>query len=486
MKILISWMAYTHDFKTKDSGGFEINNDGPTFNFHKHFYNHDMHIILSGAKGDDSKSEFLINSLKREFTDRTNDIELIYLGIDDPIDVNVIKTKVEKLLISLKADEIDIFFSPGTSAMQLAWYICHTGLTLNTRLLQVRDGKFTRTKKPELLEIHTEKSIVPITAIIREEKLDTKKNSSDYLITKSLIPIYDRANKIAQADRVTTLITGDSGTGKEHLANYIHKQSIRKEKPFIAINCAAFTDQLLESRLFGYKKGSFTGADKDQQGLFQEVNGGTIFLDEIGDISPYMQQSLLRVFQEQEVLQLGSNKMTKIDVRIITATNKSLPELCKQEKFRWDLYYRLTVTELSLPSLLNRTLDEKQALINHFIKSKKLWFKRHKTITLSKEVIQVLTNYTFPGNIRELENLIEQLYVFNEGLVNVDDLPLRLIKLTEDHTLDWKSVEKQHIAKVLILTKGNKNRALKLLGYNSINTLSKKIKDYNIAIQHIS
>ena len=145
---------------------------------------------------------------------------------------------------------------------------------------------------------------------------------------------------MAQTDDVTVLILGESGTGKENLAKYIHKNSIRKEKPYITVNCSAFNDQLLESRLFGYKKGAFTGADKDTIGLFEMADEGTIFLDEIGYISPYMQQSLLRVLQEKEIMPL-CGKPKKVDVRIIAATNQNLVKLCEEKHFRWDLYYRL-------------------------------------------------------------------------------------------------------------------------------------------------
>jgi transcriptional regulator of acetoin/glycerol metabolism len=486
MKILVSWEAYMHDYLTKpDENGNRVNLDGPTFNFHRYYYEHDRHVILSGSNDMDSKTEFLASKLRSEFLDRSKSIEVVYMSIDDPIDINAIKTKVEAFLIGYhKEDTIDIFFSPGTSAMQISWYLCHTTLGLNTRLFQLRDKRFSQKhnfEKPELLEIKTGKSSAPYTALIREEHLLNGKE--DYLITDSIKPVYEKAFKIAQTDSITTLISGESGTGKEHLAKYIHEMSIRKSKPFIPINCSAFTDQLLESRLFGYKKGSFTGAENDHVGLLQESNYGTIFLDEIGDISPYMQQVLLRVLQEKKIMRIGDNKEVKIDVRIIAATNKNLAELCRQEKFRWDLYYRLTVTELALPSLKERTVNERSQLVDYFLKSKKKLFKRTKMLIFPKLTREAIIRYSFPGNVRELENLIEQLYVFHDETVLVEDLPNCIHTITGNGLLDWKSVEKEHILKILKMTVGKKALANKILGYKSINTLKSKLIEYGIEMK---
>jgi transcriptional regulator with PAS, ATPase and Fis domain len=206
------------------------------------------------------------------------------------------------------------------------------------------------------------------------------------------------------------LILGASGTGKENLSRYIHKNSARQDKPYIAINCSAFSDGLLESRLFGYKKGAFTGADKDTSGLFEQAHEGIIFLDEIGDISPYMQQSLLRVLQEKEIMPLGG-KAKKVDVRVIAATNQNLPKLCEEGKFRWDLYYRLSVVELDLPTLLERGKTDLKQLMEHFLSTKKKELHRPKKLVLDKEAQEILLNYTYPGNVRELENVVQRAVV---------------------------------------------------------------------------
>jgi transcriptional regulator with PAS, ATPase and Fis domain len=480
MKTLISWVATMHDFTRNPTNQIiGINESGPTFNFHKDFFDHDRHVILSSEKGDNPNPyiERLRTALGEKYPTRT--IETRYLDVSDVIDIPQIKSKVEGLLIrEYKDNEINIFFSPGTSAMQISWYLIHESGLLNTKLFQVRPKNYSKTGKAELLDMQVVKSTIPGGSIIKEESVVYHKE--DYLITHTLKPIYWRAEMIAKADQVTTLIFGESGSGKEHLANYIHKNSARNQNPFIAINCSAFTDELLESRLFGHIKGSFTGAVADHKGLLEEAQGGTVFLDEIGDISPYMQQLLLRVIQEKKILRIGDTKEKKINVRIIAATNRDLSVRCAEGNFRWDLFYRLAVTELTLPPLRDRGMEEKKELIDFFIESKRKIFKRSKKLRLGKDVENYILNYPFPGNVREVENLIENLYVFNNDLVLLETLPVRLLNPTDELRLDLKTVEKLHIIKVLKMAK-NKQHAAKLLGC-VINTLEKKIKDYEIDI----
>ncbi len=399
------------------------------------------------------------------------------MNISDVIDLFEVKAKVERLLLELKDDEIDIFFSPGTSTMQIAWYICHTSLSLKSKLFQTRPPRFTKSKVPELLEISIEPSILPYTATIIES--NSANINDDYLISNSIKPVYDKAVKIAQADGVTLLISGETGTGKEHLANFVHEHSPRKQKPFIVVNCSSMQDQLLESRLFGYKKGAFTGAEKDQKGLFEEADGGTIFLDEIGDITAFTQQSLLRVLQQKEIQPIGGISK-KVDVRIICATHRNLALLCEKEAFRWDLYYRLTVTELHLPALRERTQSELSELINHFLAVKRTKFKRKARLTMEKPALEFLLQYRYPGNIRELENLIESMYVYNDDSISINSLPSRIHDSHDNLMFNWKHVEKNNIESALRFTGWNKSAALKLLKYKSINTLISKIKEYEI------
>lgn len=367
MKTLVSWHAYNNDF----SQG-KVIEDGPTVGFHDHFYKHDRHIILSTAhsEGDDLRALHLRTFLIKRFPNRV--IEIHYMDIKDIINQSEIRSKIDPFLVALGEDEIDIFVSPGTPAMQIAWHLSHISLNLRTTLYQTRAALHTQKKdKPELIKIILERSSLPVTAIYTQENVKrTSAADEDYFITPTIQKIYDNALKVAQTDQVTVMILGASGTGKENLAKYIHSNSVRSEKPYVPINCSAFSDSLLESRLFGYKKGAFTGAEKDTAGLFELANEGTIFLDEIGDISPYMQQALLRVLQEKEIMPLGG-KAKKVNVRVIAATNQHLVKLCEEGKFRWDLYYRLSVVELDIPTLIQRGKADLKQMIEHFITQKK-------------------------------------------------------------------------------------------------------------------
>jgi len=476
-RILISWVALNQDFKD----GQVNTENSPNYQFHKHFYNHAKHIILSSFKQEDIRLALLTNRIKRDFP--THEAEGIGMDIKNVIDLKEIKTKVENLLLTMADKEIDIFFSPGTSIMQVSWYVCHTSLKLNTRLIQTVSEKVSRSGKPEMMFIETEQSPMPYTAILKQnlgERQDAPYEfTGDYLITDSIKPVYDKAYKIAQTDKVTTLILGESGTGKEHLARFIHHNSARNNEAFLGINCSAFTDTILESRLFGHKKGAFTGAVTDSKGIFEQAESGTIFLDEIGDISPYMQQSLLRVLQEKEFNPVGG-KPIKTNVRVIAATNKDLTALCKENKFRWDLYYRLAVAELELPTLFARGRKELEKMINYFAVKKQKELRKEQKLSFSPEAMKLLLAYTFPGNVRELENLIETLYVFSTGTIQPGDIPARFHSNTEGASLLWRDAEKNHIIKVLNICRGNQRRTWLALGYGSLNTLKKKIREYEI------
>lgn len=478
MKILISWYARNNDFIKG-----EINPEGPTLQFHQYFYEgYERHILLSSQSFDDNDSflDKLCRAIQSEYNDRI--IEKRFVGISDVIDLQEVKTKVEAILLENKAYEIDIFFSPGTSVMQLSWFICHQSLGLNTRLLQTREGKFSGKKEPDLLELKIEQSSVPMSVTISQQNQEQTNKPTDYLISPSIESTYKKAELIAQTDTVRCLIRGASGTGKEHLANYIHKTSARAAKPYLTVNCSAIGDSLLESRLFGYVKGAFTDAKEDKKGILEEANGGTVFLDEIGDISPYMQQALLRVLQSGEIMPLGSTKTKKVDVRIISATHKPLEQLCEEGTFRWDLYYRLAVVELALPTLQERGAEEKKAMIDFFLKRVKKDLNKKQLLKLSKEAYEILLAYPFAGNIRELENVITGLYVFCENEVQIHDLPQRFLQASSKQTLsfNWQENEKDLITRALSFYKGNQNKTLKALGYGSINTLKSKMKEYGI------
>ncbi len=474
-KILISWIAHNHDFLEDRK---TVNTNGPSYSFHQYFWDdYDRHIILyANEKGENS----IIQLMKVIQNDFRHTIEPLCLYVEDVINIGEIYPKIIRVLSNYKDDEIDIFFSPGTSAMQMSWYILHTSLKFKTRLLQTRAAQYTKSgTNPELIEIkiddHPE---IFSTAIWEKSMSGEKRKETDYLITKSLQTVYKKAERIAFTDQVTTVIYGDSGTGKEHLAKFIHQNSSRKSKAFISINCSALRDELLESRLFGHKKGSFTGADKNHIGYFEEANGGTIFLDEVGDISPQLQQSLLRILQEGEIQPIGG-KTKKIDVRIIVATHRNLYQLCKNEMFRWDLYYRLSVAELKLPNLAERGKAEIKELTKHFLKTKKLMLKKSNILQFSEEAEELILSYPYPGNVRELENLIERFYVFCDTMVETKDLPERFCYPDPSYSLLLEEVEKTHIQKVLKINHKNKTQTAKDLGI-VLNTLKAKINKYGL------
>lgn len=291
------------------------------------------------------------------------------------------------------------------------------------------------------------------------------------------------AQKVAGSD-ATVLLLGETGTGKEVFAQAIHEEGKRKNKPFVAVNCSAFSRELLESELFGHRAGAFTGAIKDRKGLFEEANEGTIFLDEIGEMAIELQARLLRVLETGEFIKLGDSRTIKVNVRIIAATNRNIQEEIKQEKFRSDLFYRLSAFQISLPSLKERIQDI-EVLANHF--TTVFAAKTNKSIPgLQKDYLVALANYHWPGNIRELKNVIERSVILDEsGTLTLQSLPVEMRILPQPgapvlSAFDLSQVEKQHIQKVLTYTRGNKTEAARLLNIG-LTTLYRKIEEYKIA-----
>ncbi|UCG91203.1 MAG: sigma-54-dependent Fis family transcriptional regulator [candidate division WOR-3 bacterium] len=242
--------------------------------------------------------------------------------------------------------------------------------------------------------------------------------------SKSMLEVFKLIEKAAPTDS-TILIRGQSGTGKELIARAIHHNSLRKDKKFIAVDCGALPETLLESELFGHVKGSFTGAIVTKRGLLEVANGGTFFLDEVGDLSLGIQSKLLRVLQEKEFRQVGGIKNIRVDVRLIAATNQDLEKMIREGKFREDLFYRLNIVPIHLPMLKERKEDI-PLLVHHFLEIHNK--KRNKNIKgLSAEAMELLTDYDWPGNVRELENIIERLVIMSEGeLIEVEHLPIHI------------------------------------------------------------
>ncbi|BAI80914.1 two-component, sigma54 specific, transcriptional regulator [Deferribacter desulfuricans SSM1] len=326
-------------------------------------------------------------------------------------------------------------------------------------------------------------------------KLDYESFSDEIFIgsSKAIRDIMVMVAGVAETN-YPVLVTGESGTGKELIVKIIHKYSDRKEKPFIPINCAAIPEELLESELFGYEKGAFTGADKSKMGKFEIADGGTLFLDEIGDMPLDLQAKLLRVLQDGAIERLGSNKLKKVNVRIVAATNKDLKELIQKGLFREDLYYRLNVVNINLPPLRERKEDIKDLAVYFTIKYSK---ELNKSICcIEDEVFNILLEYDWPGNVRELENVIRKaVLITKDNLIKPEDIKIDKIKSNNVYVTEYffnkykdnllvKSVEEieaRLIKRALKMNGYNLSKTAEILGISRV-TLNAKLKKYEIKI----
>ena len=307
-----------------------------------------------------------------------------------------------------------------------------------------------------------------------------RKHSFETIIgqSKTLKEAIDLAKKVSTTD-TTVLLLGETGTGKEVFAQSIHYESLRATKPFVALNCSGFSPDLLESELFGYKAGAFTGANKDKKGLLEEANGGTLLLDEIGEMNLDLQAKLLRVLESQTFIKVGDTQTQQVNVRILAATNKDLKADALSGKFRSDLYYRLSVFTITLPPLRERKADI-PALAAYYLKE----FANKVNRTAPKmddKILSILSGHSWKGNIRELKNIIERLVILSDGAVlSATALPPEFFEFTPiENDYNLQQIEKQHIQKVLIHTKGNKTETSRLLGIG-LTTLYRKIEEYQI------
>ena len=363
--------------------------------------------------------------------------------------------------------------------------------------IKTRDGQVIPTRANYMALKNEDGRIVGGLATISDLSLKYQFNSE----IKGRYTFYDMVGKdpaiqkifeivpVAASSDATILIEGPTGTGKDILAKVIHHASQRAKKTLVKVNCAALPDNLLESEMFGYVKGAFTGADTDKPGRFQEADGGTIFLDEIGDLPLSLQAKLLRVLEDKEFYPLGSRKTTKVDVRIISATNQNLERLVKEKRFREDLFYRLNVMRLDLPPLKDRRGDI-PLLISHILK--RLCATRDTMVEkISNDAMEVLLNYDYPGNIRELENIIEHTLIVCQGkIIERNHLPLSLQggispPLSEDEQRPFEKEiefsEKARIIDTLRKYNWNKGKTASALDINR-STLWRKMKKYNISI----
>lgn len=323
-------------------------------------------------------------------------------------------------------------------------------------------------------------------SIKRDELIDKTSPFSEIIgKSKAMQEVFYVMQMVAESN-ANVLITGESGTGKELVARAIHKNSLRKSKPFVIVDCTTIPENLLESELFGYEKGAFTGAVERKIGLIELANEGTVFLDEIGELPLSLQKKFLRFIQEREIQRIGSTQRIKVDVRVISATNRDLEKLVKEGSFREDLYWRLNVVRINLPPLRDRK-DDIPLLVNHFLN--KFSKENNKPIPqLEPEVMDALLNYDWPGNIRELANVIERAVVLSpSGLISIKHLPRRIQEntkwiTTKENTLNLLEVEKSLILKALNSTGWNQTKAAEILGI-SRKQLRTKMKHHGLLTQ---
>lgn len=364
--------------------------------------------------------------------------------------------------------------------------------SVDTAVNAMKAGAFDYLEKPfkmEHIKVVVEKAL-STQSLMREvlrlrEKADVTGNANIIAVSKEMKKIFEHVKIIAQSPSSTVLIQGDSGTGKELIANYIHEMSARNKYRFMAINCAALTENLLEAELFGYEKGSFTGASATgKAGLFEATQRGTMFLDEIGEMSLPLQAKLLRVLEERKFKRVGGVDDINVDVRIVASTNRNLEEEVKKGNFRKDLYYRLKVLPVYLCALKERK-DDIIPLAKHYILKFNKEFNKEVN-GLTPEIKTVLKNYEWPGNVRELRNVIERAVLLsNNSTLSAEHLLLgsetEIKDIGQDEEVDQSisTIEKQHITEILKETSWRMTKASKILGINRT-TLYNKIKLYSI------
>ncbi|WP_452221232.1 sigma-54-dependent transcriptional regulator [Lacinutrix salivirga] len=395
-------------------------------------------------------------------------------------------TKIDLLITDLKMPEVDGFelikfvseHYPKLPKLVVTGYPSVQG-----SLAAIKSGVVDYLTKPftkSELKAALDKSLVVSTNNVEHTKSVSENNNKAY---GEIIGNSEKINEVIQViervknNKATIFIKGESGTGKELVARAIHYQGKFSRAPFIAVNCGGIPENLLEAELFGYLKGAFTGAETNRDGFFQAANGGTIFLDEIGNASLAVQSRLLRVLQEKEVVKVGATKAEKIDVRIIAATNSDLRDMIQKQTFREDLFYRLTVVEIEVAPLRERK-DDIKLLVDKFLFKYGVEYK-DRFVTITPEALEILERYDWPGNIRELENIIQRAVIMCDKSIDVTHLPDHLkhsLHFSSEGLQPLKVIERQYIEKVLRATGNNKTKAAEILQIDR-KTLRNKLSD---------
>ncbi len=370
-------------------------------------------------------------------------------------------------------------------------FIIVTGFSsVDSAVESMKSGAYDYLSKPfniDEFKIKVKKALenIKLNKQLRDLKNEIDKNYSFGNIigrSRKMLNVFEMIKNVA-GTKVNVLIEGQSGTGKELVSKAIHKNSKRADKSFVAINCSAIPENLLESELFGHTKGAFTGATENQRGVFEQANGGTLLLDEIADMPIHLQSKLLRVIENWEIKPIGSDKVKKIDVRLISATNQNIKELIKEKKFREDLFYRISTVSITMPSL-NERKDDIPLLTDHILK--KLSVRYDKNFSVDAEGLVFLMELDWKGNVRELENVLERSALTSaDGIIRKKDF--KLSSSGSEHVSDGisnitgglKELEKIYINKILDENNWNKQKAAQILGIDR-KTLYKKIKEYNL------
>ena len=447
---------------------------------------------------DDDKS--ILNYFKRLFRGTNYDIHYYTKGLEAIEDIS--HTSFDCIITDLKIDTyngLDIL-KLSKEKDPLTEVIVITGYgTIESAVRAMQLGAYDYLTKPLdinktriTIERALERRNLRNTISALKNKINQKDRKGVVAVSESMCRILELAEAVAQTSS-TVLITGESGVGKEVIARYIHGVSQRVNKPFVSINSSAIPETLLESELFGYVEGAFTGAVKNKLGLFEEAEGGTLFLDEVGELPFSIQAKLLRVLQEEEIRRVGSTKNIKVDVRIIAATNKNLHKLVSEGKFREDLYYRLNVIPINIPPLRERKEDI-LPLINMFIDKYSIKMKKF-IREFTSNAMYMMMKYDWPGNVRELENIIERIVAICEGdKITANDVKMVFtldqgisedietdvnINEVKDSKNSYESDERIKILNVLKETNWNHQKAAEKLGI-SRTTLWRKIKKYDL------
>jgi two-component system response regulator AtoC len=433
--------------------------------------------------------------------DEKNQRELLASSLEDEYEVVACASPQEAFDLFVKDRSIGIIISDfkmeamdGIELLKkmkkvdpgVIFFLITAYASVSSAVTALKLGAYDYITKPiviEKLKVILKRAIQSRFLMIENQELKERLKlhySFEKIITKSekMKEILSIVSRVAQS-KTSVLITGESGTGKELIARAIHNTSMRKDKPFVPINCSAIPENLLESELFGYEKGAFTGAVKAKKGKLSIAQHGTAFFDEIGDIPFHVQVKLLRFLQFGEVVPLGSEKTIHVDVRIVSATNQDLLKKIEEGSFREDLYYRLNVVGIHIPPLRERREDI-EPLVSHFIeKYRKVSGKTVEGI--SNEAMRYLHDFHWSGNVRELESVIERAIVMSrDNIIDVDDLPMSVTMVQEsEEGVTLKSIEKIHIKRILSSQGGNVSKAAKVLGIHR-NTLTAKMKEYGI------